>query len=62
MKLGTSLEKWHKNGIFGMRFMGDADGAPAHLAVSTKQWHQRYSVKGQTLLQLAQEQPRSQPD
>ena len=60
MKLGTSLEKWHKNGIFETRFMGD--GAPAHMAVSTKQWHQRCSVKGQTLLQLAQEQPRTQVD
>ena len=60
MKSGTSLEKWHKNGIFETRFMGDC--APAHLAVSTKQWHQRRSVKGQTLLQLAQEQPRTQAD
>ena len=60
MKLGTSLEKWHKNGIFEMRFM--EDGAPAHLAVSVKQWHQGHSVKGQTFLRLAQEQPRSQPD
>ena len=60
MKLGTSFEKWHKNGIFETRFM--EDGAPAHLAVSMKQWHQRHNVKGQTLLQLPQEQPRSQPD
>ena len=30
------------------------------LAVSTKQWHQRHSVKGQTLLQLSKEQPRTQ--
>ena len=60
MKFGTSFEKWHKNGIFETRFM--EDGAPAHLAVSTKQWHQRHNVKGQTLLQLPQERPRSQPD
>ena len=60
MKLGTFLEKWHKKGIFITRIMGDC--APAHLAVSTKQWHQRRSVKGQTLLQLAQEQPRTQAD
>ena len=60
MKLGTPLEIWHKNGIFETWFMGD--GAPAHLAVSTKQWHQRHSVNGRTLLQLAQEEPRTQAD
>ena len=60
MKLGTSLEKRHKNGIFETRFIGD--GASDHLAVSMKQWHQRHSVKGQTLLQLAQEQLRTQSD
>ena len=60
MKLGTSFEKWHKNGIFETRFM--EDGAPAHLAVLTKQWHQRHNDKGLTLLQLSQEWPRSQPD
>ena len=63
MKLGTSFEKWHKNGIFETRFM--EDGTPAHLTVSTKQWHrqwQRHNVKGQTFLQLPQEEPRSQPD
>ena len=59
MKLGTSFEKWHKNGIFETRFMGD--GTHAHLAVSKKQWHQRRSVQGQTL-QLAQELPRTQAD
>ena len=57
MKLGTSLEKWHKNSIFKTRFI--EDGAPAHLTVSAKQLHQMHSVIGQTLLQLAQEQPRS---
>ena len=60
MNLGTFLKKWQKNGIFETFFMGD--GALAHLAVSIKQWHQRCSVKGQTLLQLAQEQPRTQVD
>ena len=60
MKLGTSLEKWHKNGIFETRFI--EDGATTHLTVSTKRCHKRHSVKGQTLLQLAQEQPQSQSD
>ena len=31
MKLGTSLEKWHKNGIFDTWFM--EDGATACLAI-----------------------------
>ena len=60
MKLGTSLEKWHKNCSFETQFM--EDGVPAHLVVLMKQWHQRHSVKGQTLLRLAQKQPRSKCD
>ena len=58
--LGTFLERWHKNGIFGTRLM--EDGTHAHLAVLREQWCQGHRVKSQILLRLAHEQSKSHPD